>query len=69
MDGFNIDKDKITRKISPNETIYLCHDVRYFFAKWKDYYKGIIDNIPAETRQPYENALSTVELLEKDFFD
>lgn len=68
MDGFKIENDKITRKISPYETVYLINDVRYFFAHWKEYYKEIINKTPAETRQPYENALSTVELLEKDFF-
>lgn len=68
MDGFNIDGDKITRKISSYEKVYLANDVRYFFAHWKEYYKDIIDKTPAETRKQYENALSTVELLEKDFF-
>ena len=68
MDGFNIDNDRITRKISPYETVYLCHDVRYFFSYWKEYYKDIIDKAPAEARKLYETALSTVETLEKNFF-
>ena len=39
MKGFNVNDGKITRELSPYETVYLMNDVVGLIDHWLDYFK------------------------------